>query len=306
MEYKEVVKKDGSILVFCNFEELLTEAFNVSTIEEVETFAKVGGEEYICHCPFCKAEGHTKHKLYIKTDLTVGHCFVCDRNYINVTDKGTVIDYQVPDFLGMFGGYQGFNLVKLNHPVWTIDKYKYEFDDYSEIGYNYLLGRHKYLGELSKILCFKYMDDNVVIPFFYKSEPIYYQIRFTGNSKIRYFLPPISNKCPYIIHREGIRKIIICEGVFDAIALLILAPDYIPCAILGSSISDYQIEFIREYIPEKILVYLDETKLSIGVAKKLKTVIDYCPIGVIKSEGEDPEENLKRRINFGQNLQCIK
>ena len=156
-DYKEVKTKKGTTLVFCNFEELLTKAYGVSTMEEVEPFANSNGE-YICHCNFCREEGHTKHKLYIKADLTVGHCFVCGRSYVNVTDKVDT-SFEVPDFLGMLGGYGGFNLVKLNDPVWSLDKFKYEFDDYSEVGYKYLVGRHQYLGELYKLLGFKFWND---------------------------------------------------------------------------------------------------------------------------------------------------
>ncbi|MBR2246537.1 MAG: hypothetical protein IJ880_05880, partial [Bacilli bacterium] len=86
-------------------------------------------------------------------------------------------------------------------------------------------------------------------------------------------------------------------GVYDAISLLIQAPSYIPVAVLGSSISDYQMDFIREYLPEKILVYMDKTDISIRIAERLKSAIDYCPIGVIKSDGEDPEECMKRKMS---------
>ena len=96
---------------------------------------------------------------------------------------------------------------------------------------------------LYKILDFKFWEDNVVMPFKYKGEIFYYQIRFTGNSPIRYFFPPISAKPPYVIDHDvkpSGNKIIISEGVFDAIADLIMFPEYIPFAVLGSSISDYQ------------------------------------------------------------------
>ena len=305
MDFKEVKKKDGTTLVFCNFEELLMEAYNVGSMKEVEAFAN-SNDEYICHCPFCKKEGHTKHKLYIRTDLTVGHCFVCCRNYVNVSNS-VEVTFKVPDFLDMFGGYQGFNLVKLSDPVWTLDKYKYEFDDFDPVGYNYLLGRHKYMKDLYKILGFKFMNGNIVMPFKYHGEIFYYQIRFSGNSSIRYFFPPISKKPPYIIERAGNnKKIAVCEGIFDAIALLIMAPEYTPCAVLGSSISDYQIEFIREYIPNEILVYMDETSISKGIVNKLRSVIDYCPINIIPSNGQDPEEKMKELMIYNKNLQWIK
>lgn len=306
-EYKEVKTKKGKTVIFCNFEELLTKSYGVSTMEEVEPFANSNGE-YICHCKFCKEEGHTKHKLYIRSDLTTGYCFVCNRVYINIDDKVDT-SFEVPDFLGMLGGYGGFNLVQLNDPVWSLDKFKYEFDDYSEVGYNYLVGRHKYLGELYKLLGFKFWNDNVVIPFFYGSDVFYYQIRFTGNSKIRYFLPPISSKPPYIIPREGEarHRIMLVEGIFDAIAVLLQCPDYTPVAVLGSSISDYQLNFIREYAGyiNEVRLWFDETKISAKVADIVKRTIDYCPMSIIKSYGPDPENILQGRIKKGLPLQWI-
>ena len=87
---------------------------------------------------------------------------------------------------------------------------------------------------------------------------------------------------------------------------MIMAPDFMPCAVLGSSVSDYQIEFIREYLPEEIIVYMDETSISKRIADKLKRTIDYCPIHIIPSTGKDPEENMKDILRRGGNLQWIK
>lgn len=303
IEYKEVTNKYGKVIVFCNFEDLLKDAFEVSTMEEVEAKKNSNGE-YICHCPFCKAAGHTKHKLYIKDDLSVGHCFVCTRAFINVTGDVVDVTTPVPDF-NNFGMNTGgsVNLVKLTDPNWSLDRYFNEFDDYSEVGVKYLVGRHKYLGELYKALGFKFLDGNVVMPFKYHDEIFYYQIRFSsGSSKLRYFFPPISAKPPYIIERGDNKRFIICEGVYDAISLLIQAPNHTPFAVLGSSISDYQINFLREYVPKEILIYMDETKISVGIANKLKRVIDYCPINIIKSDGEDPEERMKRFMSYGKNF----
>ena len=249
IDYKEVKKKDGTKVIFCRFDDLLTDFYGTKDYEGFITHTG-DHDEYIIHCPFCESEGHTKHKLYITGDLSVAFCFVCGRTFINITDEVDV-SYTIPSFKS-FWGYQGFNLVKLEDPIWTLDKFRYEFDDYDERGYNYLISRHGFMKDLYKILGFKFMDGNIVMPFFYHGELIYYQIRFIGNSKIRYFFPPIKRKPPYIIEREGIRRIIVCEGVYDAIACMIMAPDFMPCAVLGSSVSDYQIEFIREYLPEEI------------------------------------------------------
>lgn len=303
MEFKEVRRRNGGIIVFCKFEELLKEAYGVKTMEEVKTHVNNNGE-YILHCPFCKAEGHRKHKLYIKDDLTVGNCFVCGRSYVNITDDIDVA-VKIPNFIEKLYGPQKFEPVYLNDPVWTLDKYKYEFDDYSEVGVNYLVGRHGFMKDLYKILGFRFLDDNVVMPFFYHGEVFYYQIRFTGKSKIRYYFPPISSKPPYIIERNDNKRIIIQEGVYDAIANMIMAPEYTPMSVLGSNISDYQIEFLREYAPEDIIVYMDETKISIRIANKLKGAGIFCPIHIIKSDGEDPEEHMKEILKRGGKLQWI-
>ncbi len=307
IDYKEVHKKDGSTLIFCNLEELAKYCYNVKSIEELDLVAETQGGEYICHCPWCKAEGHRKHKLYITKDFEVGHCFVCCRNFVNVTDKVDV-SFTIPDFSKQLFGWQGFTPIKLTDPTWTLDRYKYEFDDYDEVGVKYLESRHQFMKDLYPILGFKFLDGNVVMPFKYKGEVFYYQIRFSGNSSIRYFFPPISAKPPYIIEHGNLQnpKLIICEGVYDAIACLIMAPDYIPVAVLGSSVSDYQIEFIREYVPSEIKIFMDEYKISKRIQDKLKTVIDYCPISIIYSDGPDPEERMKNLINTGQPLQWIK
>lgn len=300
--HKEVHRKTGSTLVFCDLAQFLIQYYQVKDISEVEP--KSTGDEYIVHCPFCKEAGHTKHKLYIKSDLTVGHCFVCGRGYIGVTDN-TEVHVESPDFKSLGPGSTGLKLVKLTDKTWGLDRYEHEFDAYSEAGIDYLIGRHKYLAELWEILDFKFMDDNIVMPFKYKGEVFYYQIRFTGNSKIRYFFPPISAKPPYIIEHGDNKNFIICEGVFDAIACLIMAPGYTPFAVLGSSISDYQLDFLREYVPEKIVVYMDETDISVRLAKKIRGTIDYCPIHIIGSGGTDPEEMLVRKLRYGYPVQWI-
>lgn len=303
IDYKEVKKKDGTVIVFCRFDDLLKEFYET---ENYEGFITHTGDhdEYIIHCPFCKQENHTKHKLYINGDLEVGWCFICGRTFINIKDE-IDISYDVPNF-NQYMGYQGVNLVKLNDPVWTLDRYYNEFDDFDNRGYKYLLGRHGFMKDLYKILGFKFMDGNIVMPFYYHDELIYYQIRFIGNTKIRYFFPPIKRKPPYIIHRPRLKKVIVCEGVYDAIACMIMAPEFIPFAVLGSSVNDYQLEFLREYIPNEIVVYMDETEISKRIANKIKSVVDYCPIRIIPSDGEDPEECMKRKLKWGKELAWIK
>ena len=294
--YKEIVSKRGTKVVFCNFEELLMDYYQVKDFSQVPPPEPSG--EWIIHCPFCKEAGHTKHKLYIKDDMSVGHCFVCTRAFVHVDDQVRV-EFEAPSFMPGLFGFKKFELTKLTHPVWSIDKFKYEFDDYDERGVQYLVNRNKYLAELWKPLGIKFMDGNPVIPFYDwgKDDVVYYQIRFAGQNKIKYFLPPIKNKLCYTITqpRDTRTRIVIAEGIFDVTALLVTFPSAIPIAVLGSHIADYQMDYIRENItPSEIFVYMDETKISRGIVDSLKTKFDYCPITIIPSNGEDPEENMRR------------
>ena len=314
IDYKEVRGKDGKRYVFCSLEKLLMDCCGVKSIEEAEKTVEKHNEEFICHCPFCKEEGHTKHKLYIKDDFSVGHCFVCTRAFVNVSDT-VKTEVTVPKALSNFGmSSSKFILPQLTDPKWTLDRYTYEFDDFDENGYKYLLGRHGFFKDLYKILGIKFWDGNVVIPFIRDGEPFYYQIRFATGSKssIRYYLPKINPyKPPYLIERNendsSRHRILIVEGIFDAIAALLQAPDFTPVAVLGSSISDDQINYIRDYSGyiSEIKIWMDETKISRGIADKLKKVIDYCPMSIIPSFGPDPEEVLKDRLRKGLPVQWI-
>ena len=303
MDFKEITTKAGKRVVFCRLDELLMASYNANNMDEVKPHLNSQGE-YIIHCPFCKAEGHKKHKLYIKEDLSEGHCFVCTRAFVNIREDVNV-EVRDMDYLTKLFGHQKFEPVYLSDPTWTLDRYRYEFDDYSEVGYNYLVGRHGFMKDLYKVLGFRFLDDNVVMPFFYHGDLFYYQIRFTGNSKIRYYFPPISAKPPYIIERNDNKKFIIVEGVYDAIAAMIMAPEYTPMAVLGSSISAYQLEFLREYTPEDIIVYMDDTEKSTNIAKRLKGSGIFSTTHIIKSDGEDPEEKMKRILKNNGNLQWI-
>lgn len=296
MNYQEITKRNGQTLVLCSFDELLMDYFQIDSMTKVAEKVNDNGE-YTIQCPFCKAEGYVKEKLYIKDDLTVGHCFKCHRAFINVTDT---IEYniKVPKFMN----FRSFDLIKLDNENWTLDMYYNEFDEEDKKGEKYLASRHKYLPALAKVLGFKYYNHNVIMPFFFHGDLIYYQMRFTNKNPIRYFFPPISAK-PIYSSLEAITNsndVLIVEGIPDAIAALLMYPDKFPIAILGSSVSDYQIDMIRTYNPKSITVYMDDTELSIGVIRKLQTVINNVEYHLWKSNGEDPEEKLKRKIKSGK------
>ncbi len=307
IDYREAFFKNGKHVIFCKIEDLLKDFYKEDSMTSIQTHLEPNGNNWIIHCPFCKEEGHRKHKLYIDADCSRGYCFVCHRIYINVDDEVNK-SINLSNFIDK--RTKKFTPIELDkNGLWNLDRYRDEFDDYSEKGVKYLVSRNPYLSKLWEPLGIKFFNDNPVLPFKNpEGEVIYYQIRFAdaGKDDIRYFFPPIKAKPPYIIQVEGAdpEKFVIVEGIFDAIAAFLQCSGrYTIIAVMGSDISDYQIEYIRNwYMPKKILVWMDETELSIKIKNKLKSVFDYSQINILKSYGPDPEEVMLQRMKLGKSI----
>lgn len=299
MEYKVWRKKNGEEIVLTDLRKLLLDYYEVDSIPDLLPNLGTSGEYHI-ECPLCVQElDYHKEKLYINGEITVGHCKRCSRSFVHISDELT-FDVQGPTE----NQIENFGLVKLNHPIWNLNLFN-EFDEFDEIGYDYLVNkRHKYLGELSKLLKFRYHNHNIVMPFYYHGELVYYQVRYINGRNVGfpYFNPPIDKKFPYLIEHGDNKKIIIAEGVFDCIANLLMFPEWTPMGILGSSITNYQIEILRSFNPSDILIFMDETSISLKIKQKISSVLNHIPINIIPSDGTDPEEHLKSRIKSGRNL----
>lgn len=309
-DIKEIVNKKGKIIAFCNFEDMLLDAFNCSNKDQLSQFAGYNGE-YVIHCPFCKESGdHSKHKLYIKETLDLGYCFTCGRSYVNVDDE-IKFDVRPPEFTNSLGISMPFSVYTLDDDGdWGLNTYRYESSPYDKDGLDYLIGRHKYMADIYKIIGIKFYEGNPIIPFrlYGNGDVFYYQMRFANKSasKIRYFHPNLpgrmegeksGKKPPYVIAKEveDRTRLIFCEGIFDAISMMITCPSAIPIAVLGSHITDYQMDYIRQFVtPTQILVYMDDYKLSSEMVARLKSKFDYCSIDIVPSYDEmDPEEKMK-------------
>lgn len=314
-KYKEIKSRKGQSIVFGKLDEFLLNYYNEHTLGGLDQYKSNYNEQYICHCPFCKEEGHTKSKLYILPntsgldDFSTGYCFVCGRTFVHISDKVDV-NYKAPDFLGV---QKQFSILPMTDPLWTLDKFNNEFASFSKKGVNYLINRNPYLKDLWKPLEFKFFENHIVMPF---KDPngnlIYYQIRFidaTEKDDIRYFFPRTESKPPYILQTSlaDPEKLIFVEGIYDAIAAMIQSSGkYVIIGCMGSKLSDYQLSFIKHfYIPKKILVWMDDTELSKGIRDRLKTVFNYSNIGIIRSDGDDPEEILNKRIKLGKKINWI-
>jgi len=283
----DFISKKGTNILIYDLEDYVNEC------KTANNEVKVSDTHFIVKCPRCVEElEYHKLKLYILKDYSVGYCFRCNTAYLPLHKEDAVLKFglELPENNIRI---QDYKLIKLNFKgTWNLSL----FDQLSTSDFiteNYLYKRNKYLRKLLPLLRFRYLNNNVVIPFYYKGELIYYQIHFPENKDMKYFSPPITHKPPYIIEHGENKRFIIVEGVFDAIAALILYPDRTPFAVLGSVITDYQIALLRSYVPEDILIFMDETELSIKTIKKLRAYIDYAKLDIIPSYGEDPEEYLR-------------
>jgi hypothetical protein len=257
--------------------------------------------DYACMCPFCyrrhKQQGvsnYSKLKLWIHEDYRYGRCFVC--NTVFVTPDSDTIKYGVksiePDF-----NMSEWKLCKLGEDGFFKLSLYNSMDEDDPIGVDYLAHRIYLYRKMYKLLGIKFHRHNPVIPFYYKGELIYYQIRIINpGDGPKYHSPQITYKPPYVLEHGDNHKIVICEGVFDAIACRILFPDRTPFAVLGSDLTDYQLCMLRSYCPDDILIYMDKTELSQKIKDKIEYYIDYANISINNSTGQDPEEYLKEHL----------
>lgn len=260
-------------------------------------------DNYRCQCPYCleaykhdsSYEGpYLKPKLYVTEDMDFGHCFRCDRVFMDASQQA-VVKVRTPKFDNESISKPVY---KLSGDKWNVDMFSL-FSEFTQEGYDYLVKkRHFLFKKLYKVLNIRFFKENPVIPFFYRGELIYFQIKYADKKKhgMPYFSPPIDDKPAYIIEHGDNKKFVICEGTFDAIACLILFPDRTPFAVLGSSITPYQVGMLRSYCPEDILIYMDETSISEKIERTIKDFLNYASISIKYSSGQDPEEYLKERL----------
>lgn len=255
--------------------------------------------DYVCMCPECKARHkndptYRNLKLYIDKDMQYGHCFVCG---LVVLSDDQSINTQVKSIEPKVD-MNNWQLCKLgDEGYWTLSRWN-EFDEDDEVGIDYLTHKRLYIyKKLYKLIGIKFKDHNPVVPFYYKGQLVYYQMRIIDpESKRKYHSPPTEHKNPYILENGDNKKFVICEGTFDAIACKILYPDRTPFAVLGSDITDYQIAMLRTYCPEDILIYMDKTEISRRVKNRISEYINYADININPSDGTDPEEFLKHKL----------
>jgi hypothetical protein len=183
------------------------------------------------------------------------------------------------------------------------------FDDLTSEDYSYLSKRNPFITkEVADSYGFRSMNNSILIPVKVEGVITNWLARFTDLDRSIRIDGDIVNK--YITIGKGLNlyipkvvsrtKLIIVEGVFDAIACLKLYTDYTPIALIGTHASRPQIDYINTHFqPSEILVRLDSTKLSNMIFRSALYRTVKSNYKVIESDGTDPEEYLRHKYEMG-------
>lgn len=261
-------------------------------------------EHYVVECPSCKEEklrtgnpGYDKKKLYILKDESVGRCARCGLVIIrqHIANINELVIKNAPNFKDPLT-----SRMELQHisPLFEggIDFYFDKAEELQDDAIEFLKCRRSYsvIKNLDK-LGFKSYKGDFVIPFPYMGEIIYYQINYRNPKGLKYFSPPIRRKPIYVPKYIG-PKLILTEGVYDAIACMESYPDRTCIALLGSDVTDYQVWMIRRLLPKDIVVYMDDISISNKVVNRLRAtpLSSFCKFSIVESHGMDADEFLKQ------------
>lgn len=250
---------------------------------------------YFLKCPICSEEGYHKKKLYIKKDFSIGWCFHCETVFkpMKVEDPEDIDSLQVNDGFRIDAA-KSFRLVKLDSEKLSIPEYLSRED--TEL----LDKRNPYL-KLIDYAGIKSVKYSLWIPYYINDELIYYQRRLKNPiNGMKYYNPTISDKPLYIPPGMKVTgKIIIVEGVFDALASIFLHADkiregYVPVALMGKTITPYQSWLLNSMaIIDEVIYQLDKTELSLKCHEKSGKQLNALFYQYVPSNGADPEELLR-------------
>lgn len=247
--------------------------------------------EYLIECPEClKHLGKSNYKLYIKGDFSIGFCQRCKSVFINDNQKEKDLDELVTPKFNFSTEEQ--HLSKIN-----VDFY-FQSNEQDLDGYQYLIRRNPDLAKVLPQLKFRYRSGRIIMPFFWKGEVFYYQVRSTldrDKAPLPYYCPDIDHKPIWINPlNKGSKELIITEGIFGSIAAWLMfngTRDTI--AVQGSYISKYQLWMMSHKSYDKYYLYFDDD----GINRSLKDLLYesnpliYGNIQTIKSKFGDPEDD---------------
>lgn len=256
---------------------------------------KQNDEWYIIQCPKCREElNYEKTKLYLSKSLDFGYCHRCNRVFLDNTLNINAQNLRADSILSYLKSVRCTDYLDEFRRLGDIERGSETIDE-KGIAYFRYRGNNKLIREYRNF-DLRFSDDGIYIPYYFDGEIKYYIKRlYKPIGDMKYFLPPIKSKPYYLIDR-GSDVYVICEGPFDAMSIAMVYPDVNVLAISGSTMTTAQINSLDDRLPDKIVVWLDNTELSTNLRDKLKRKIIYADYSIVNSNGDDPEEMLIQKL----------
>ena len=255
--------------------------------------------EHAFHCPFCN---HHKKKLQVNCETQKWHCWVCNKggHKIGILLRKINAPKQIiSEVLKILGDYRGISKDKEEKTEYNVSLpqcykplWKKSDDPLYKNAIHYL--RQRNIGSVD-ILRYSigYCSSNgysnrIIIPSYDKDGKLNYFIArdMFPNSKFKYKNPPMSkDMIGFEMYINWNEPIVLCEGVFDAIAI---RNNAIP--LLGKFLSKTLLKKLAEKQPKKIYVALD-TDAKKDALKLVKFLMDSgIETYLLEMTGKDPSE----------------
>lgn len=270
------------------------------------------GQESVYLCPFC-VEKRTRYgkeptpdtvgKLFVNNLKEIGLCFRCN----TIVLSNWTIDSAVNKLANVLEAM----LDQVNHTdLQNVDISTYPLASSVERAVGYIQHRNPSITTgLMDALDLRWysrefrkgaeihVKEGILTPMRFKENDQLvvkcFQIRFLTHDKNSRFYTLDGIKSVFFLRPPTIGSTItLCEGTWDAIALGIMGfPN--PVALLGKSLSAFQANQLRQFVPSRAILALDDegcnTNLRKDVRNKLPSV---SRIRMYDFRGHDPEEYL--------------
>ena len=259
-----------------------------------------GNQAYTC--PFCN---HHKPKLEINFDENTTyyqkwHCWVCDKKGSKLLSLFKAMDAsqeKIAELKSLLGS--GFRII--TNQTKTDVKLPDEFKPIIDITERDIIGRHAllYLKKrgVSKHDILRHnigyceggiYDKMIIIPSYDNEGKLNYFVarNFNPNSKVKYKNPSLSkNIVPFEIYINWASPLILCEGLFDALAI---KRNAIP--LLGKHIQDSLMKKIVTSTVKQIYIALDKDAMKDSLRFAELLLNEGKQVYLVDLEDKDPSE----------------
>jgi DNA primase len=269
-------------------------------------------------CPFCV---HAKPKLEINLDENSNHyqkwhCWACGKKSTKLLSLFKAIDAsqeKIAELKSLVGS--GFQIVREEQK--TDLKLPEGFKSLSEITENDIVGRHAlaYLKKrgVTKHDILKYnigyceggsFDKMVIIPSYSNEGKLNYFVarNFNPNSKVKYKNPPLSkNIVPFELFINWSSPLVLCEGMFDAMAI---KRNAIP--LLGKHLQESLMKKIVTSTVKQIYIALDKDAMKDALRFAELLLNEGKEVYLVDLDEKDPSEmGFTHFTNLIQNTQPL-